>query len=141
MWTKVRGKLVQSGQVNAPYSGTYLYTDGVAVCAGVAVMRELSAAARAQWLADLVSALDAAKAAVESLPTPENWGLERFERVELLARIESARADARAIQLGRWPHAGGQSPREWIGFPDGSPSGEAGQTPSGKSPPPENGSR
>ena len=39
-------------------------------------MRELSAAARAQWLADLVSALDAAKAAVESLPAPDDYFIE-----------------------------------------------------------------
>ena len=104
-------------------------------------MRELSAAARAQWLAELVSALDAAKQAVESLPVPDDWGPEQFERVELLARIEAARADARAIQLRRSPQGGGQSAPKWIGF-GARPTGESGvQTPSGRSPPPEKGSR
>ena len=104
-------------------------------------MRELSAAARAQWLADLVLALDAAKQAVDSLPAPDDWGPERFERVELLARIEAARADARAMQLGRWPHDGGQSRPKWSDFSGQLPPGRGTQTPSGRSPPPEKGSR
>lgn len=112
----------------------------VAVCTGVPVMRELSAAARAQWLADLVSALDAAKRAVESLPVPDDWGLERFERIELLARIEAARVDARALQVRRWPQGGGQSAPKWIEF-GGRSSGKSRQIPSGRSPPPEKGSR
>ena len=104
-------------------------------------MRELSAAARAQWLADLVSALDAAKRAVECLPVPDDWDRERFERMELLTRIEAARADARAMQLGRWPHGGGQSTPKWTDFPGHMPAQHERQTPSGRSPPPEKGSR
>ena len=104
-------------------------------------MRELSAAARAQWLADLVSALDAAKLAVECLPVPDQWGAERSERMELLARIEAARADARAMQLRRSPHGGPQSKPKWIEFPDRPPANGGAHTPSGKSPPPEKGSR
>ena len=104
-------------------------------------MRELSAAARAQWIADLISALDAAKLAVECLPVPDEWGAEWSERMELLARIESARADARAMQLRRSPHGGPQSKPKWIEFPDRRLANESGQTPSGRSPPPENGSR
>ena len=104
-------------------------------------MRELSAVARAQWLAELVSALDAAKRAVECLPVPDDWETERFERVELLARIEAARADARALQLRRSPHGGGQSAPKWIEFIRRWPEENGGQTPSGRSPPPEKGSR
>lgn len=104
-------------------------------------MRELSAAARAQWLAELVSALDAAKQTVESLPVSDDWGPERFERVELLARIEAARADARAMQLRRWPQSGPQSEPEWTGFAAPLPEERHGHTPSGRFPPPEKGSR
>ena len=104
-------------------------------------MRELSAATRAQWLADLISTLDAAKQTVESLPVHDNWGPERFERVELLARIEAARAEARAMQLRRWPHSGPQSEPVWTDLPGPMPGEGRRQTPSGKSPPPEKGSR
>ena len=104
-------------------------------------MRELSAAARAQWLADLIVVLDAAKQAVDSLPAPHDWGPERFERIELLARIEAARADARAMQLGRWPHRGGQSRPKWSEFSRHLSPERGNQTPSGRSPPPEKGSR
>lgn len=102
-------------------------------------MREVSAAARAAWLADLISALDAARAIVERLADHE---VGQGERAALLASIIAARHGARAMQLRHLSRLDGEYGPEWIELSDKRlPRSSGPQTPAGKSPPPENGSR
>lgn len=58
-------------------------------------MGEWSAAARAQWLAQLRDALDEAQKVLRRNP----GGRDRHELGELLGRIDAARFEVRAMQL------------------------------------------
>lgn len=102
-------------------------------------MRKMSAAARAEWLAELVAALDAARSTVERLPV---HSARRGEQTELLGRIDAARDEARAMQLRQKNRLERQSGPEWIDFSaERWPGKGPAQTPAGKSPPSEKGSR
>lgn len=78
-------------------------------------MRGFSAAARAQWLAELVATLDAARMTIERLPACVD---ERAARALLLARIKAARDSARAMQLRRWGRPDQQPAPDRTKFPD-----------------------
>lgn len=105
-------------------------------------MGEKSAAARAQWLAELAAALDSARVMIERLIATDGALPRRAEGAELLTRIIWARSETRAMQLRQSSRLERQSGPEWIKFLEGrSLVGDGAQTPSGKSPPPEKGWR
>lgn len=102
-------------------------------------MRGLFAAARAEWLADLISALDDARLIVERMDVIER---RKGERAELLGRIIATRSEVRAMQLRQPSRLEWQFDPQWIGLPEMRSRGKAGpHTPTGKSPPPAKGSR
>jgi hypothetical protein len=68
-----------------------------------------SAAQRAQWLAELSTALDDARHLVKELGAEEG----RIETVEIYARIEAVRLQVQAMRLRRTYSGGDDFAPEW----------------------------
>lgn len=72
------------------------------------VRTDVTAAQRAQWLAELSEALDQAQALLSRLPPMGVW---TADALDLSARIEAAQAQVRMLGLGRRAEAAEPSPQ------------------------------
>ena len=78
------------------------------------VPKDLSAAERARWLAELSDALDEADRLAFSLGLAH---VHSAQAVELLIRLAAARAQVQALQLGRPDDLAGDSDPKWSNPP------------------------
>lgn len=95
---------------------------------------------RARWLAELSMALNEARRLAKELGAGEA----RVEAVELCARIEAVRREVESLRFRQISQSDAQLGPEWIKSPPWQQRIDAAwrlQTPTGSSPPPENGSR
>lgn len=61
------------------------------------VQREINAAAKARWLAELDDALDQARQLIKVLGAADG----QFQAIQLYSRIETLRLEVKAMRLGR----------------------------------------